>query len=133
MIYLDTSALFKLIVLETESGAFREYLEVAATDTLVTSQIGVVELLRSARRLGPIAAAGAQRLIPGLATAPMNADIVTLAAELQPPELRTLDALHLATALTLKAGVVVSYDQRMLEACRVYGLDTASPGWSAQP
>jgi hypothetical protein len=62
---------------------------------------------------------------------PMDSQVVALARRLRPPVLRTLDAIHLASALLLDADVVLTYDARLAEACVENGLVVAAPGSGA--
>jgi predicted nucleic acid-binding protein len=64
----------------------------------------------------------------------LRSDVLAAAAELEPTALRTLDAIHLATALSLGGAfdAFVAYDERLLEAAHAYGLGTASPGTTAR-
>jgi predicted nucleic acid-binding protein len=128
VIYADTSALLKLVVAESESEDLLRYLDSLGAVTLVCSEVGHTELLRSARRFGPQSLRTARALLAGIDTAPLTHDIAALAAELTPDSLRTLDALHVATAMDLKADLVVTYDRRMAEACSANDVATASPG-----
>jgi predicted nucleic acid-binding protein len=127
LIYIDTSALLKLVVDEPESEALRAYL--SDRGPLVTSALSVTELLRAARRIAPSFEAPARALLDGLTLVEISRPILEAAALLHPPVLRTLDAIHLATALTQGAAleVVVTYDVRLRDAARAGGLDTDSP------
>lgn len=58
----------------------------------------------------------------------MTEDVTSLARRVAPNTLRTLDAIHLATAILLDVDVVVTYDQRLAAACEHHGLATAAPG-----
>lgn len=127
--YLDTSALVKLIVDEPESAALRRYLADIPTDTLFTAALTRTELVRTARRINAAAVTEARRALSGIATVTMTAAILDAAANLDPPLLRSLDAIHLATAL--RAGgdlrAVVTYDARMAEAAAALAIPVAVP------
>lgn len=130
MIYVDTSALIKLVVSEKESADLIDWLNTRSDIPLVTSIIGHVELIRAASRLGPAVTAAAQRLAATVDTLVLTDTIATLASTLPPPELRTLDALHLATAHFHrdKLTALCAYDQRLVAAARQQGLVVAAPG-----
>jgi hypothetical protein len=87
------------------------------------------EVLRRASFHGPGAVLAARRSLAPLTLITIDADILEVAALLRPLELRTLDAIHLASALSLGTdlGEVVTYDRRMQEAARALGLAVASP------
>ena len=130
MLYLDTSALVKLVVDERESADLAAWLDERPDDVLCTSAIGRVELIRSARRRGPETTPAATQLLSELVLIPVDHLVVEIAAALEPLALRTLDALHLASASSLGEAVtaVVAYDERLLGAARLLGITTASPG-----
>jgi len=128
--YLDTSAIVKLVVTEAESDALAAWLDDRADDVLCTSVVGKVELLRAARRHGPATAAAATTLIAELALVPLDPPVLELAASIGDEALRSLDALHLASAASLGSGLahVVTYDARMADGARSLGLQVVSPG-----
>jgi predicted nucleic acid-binding protein len=127
VIYADTSALAKLVVREAETGALRRWLSEQG-DFLVTNQIGVVELQRLAARVGPDAACGAAQLLARIDQLALTATAVSRAAALPPPEMRALDALHVASAAELEElSVLLTYDQRLADAAARHGLCVASP------
>jgi len=86
----------------------------------------------AARQAGDVGRARARSVLLGLTTVPVDRQIVDAAAALGPDSLRSLDAIHVATALAVDDGDLVfySYDRRALEAARANGLRTASPGAS---
>lgn len=116
----------KLIVDEDESRALRAFLQ-ARRDLVAASIVAAVEVRRVARRVRREREAEEQ--LDGVTWIELDQDIVQLAARVDPPELRSLDALHLATALSIRAhvGAFIAYDRRLLEAARAAGLVTASP------
>ncbi|MHA7246366.1 type II toxin-antitoxin system VapC family toxin [Arthrobacter tecti] len=124
---MDTSALVKMIVTEAESAKLLTYLG-SRDERLATSQIGAVELARSSRRRDSSAASRSKELLASIEIAPLTLEISRKAAELEPFSLRTLDAIHVATADELRAALVISYNQRMIEACAANGLEVAFPG-----
>jgi predicted nucleic acid-binding protein len=127
LLYLDSSALVKLIVPERETHALRERL--ALTPERASSRLAVVELTRALRRLnapGEVrrrAAAVLERI--GLIQ--VDQAILDLASELEPPTLRSLDAIHLATALRLGPDLdaLVTYDALLARAARDHGLQSS--------
>lgn len=128
-LYLDTSALVKLVSSEPRSPALRSYLENHAADSRFTSALTRTELIRAALRHGSAAAvAHARRLLTRLDFVALSTRLLDVAALLPPRELRSLDAIHLAAAQTapdLRA--LVTYDARMAEAAVAAGLVVAQP------
>ena len=96
--YLDTSAFIKLVRSEPESAALRREL---AGRELLSSALLTVEGRRAARRSGELASERARAALTAITLIPLDQPILDAAAELDPAELRSLDALHLATALSL--------------------------------
>ena len=125
--YLDASAFVKLLSPERESIALKEFLEDHPGQT--SSAILDIEAHRVATRLGPAVEARVARLLAPLNLVPLNAEVRALARIVAPPALRTLDAIHLASAIGLGAdlGVFVAYDNRLLEAAAQAGLPVAAP------
>lgn len=129
--YLDTSALVKLVVRESESAALQDWIR-AGRDTgtsLTTSTLATVELTRAARRHSAAAARTAADLLPRLDHITMSSDVLRDAARLEPATLRTLDAIHLASARLVAASLsaFVAYDERLLDAARTAGLAALVP------
>jgi hypothetical protein len=129
-VYLDSSALVKIVVREKESEALLAF--VAANPARVTSAVSVTEVRRAIGRLpGRRAQADRARLVlDGMALLAVDLEILDRAAGLGPPELRTLDAIHIASALSLGGDLraFVTYDERQLAAARKAGLPVAAPG-----
>jgi predicted nucleic acid-binding protein len=131
-IYLDTSALAKVFIAETESGDLRQWLaEQNGPVRLVSSTLLAVELTRLLSLVNPAMLGPAESFLSTdvdlvQITPPLLAD----ATRVPPPRLRTLDAIHLATALDLKGSldVVLSYDKLLVEAVGASGLAAVSPG-----
>lgn len=127
--YADTSALFKLVHPKAETDALRGWLAEHRVH-LLTNSVGVVELLRAAARSGESVTAAARTLVDRVTVLQVTGRTFELAAEVRPTSVRTLDALHVATALmAADLDVLLGYDRRMLDAARAVGLTTASPGW----
>jgi predicted nucleic acid-binding protein len=128
-IYMDTSALVKLIVAEQESRSLRSFLRQRAEDSLFSAALARTELLRAVAPNGAQAIVDARNLLSGLDTVVLTRQLLDDAGTLLPLRLRSLDAIHLVAAQragdTLRA--VVSYDARMLSAAADLGIATASP------
>lgn len=132
MIYLDTSALVKLIVQEGESADLRRWLADADDRDHVTSAVGRVELMRTALRSGDpeIVAAARRMLDEDLDILAVTDDVIETAETIGPESLRSLDAIHLGSAaqLTDALTAIVVYDHRLIEGCRDLGYPIESPG-----
>ena len=125
--YLDASALVKIIAPEQESHALLVWLR--SRGRLATSVIARVEVGRVLLRLNLQPTARASALLAAVDEVPLSSAIVDRAAAIMPAELRSLDAIHLASALELSADldVVVTYDRRMADAARNLGLRVVAP------
>ncbi|MCV7076141.1 MULTISPECIES: type II toxin-antitoxin system VapC family toxin [Mycobacterium] len=133
MIYLDTSALTKLLIAEPETPELQNWLTTqnGQGEYGVTSALGRVELMRVVARYGqPGHAERARYLLDGLDIVPLAEPVIALAETIGPVSLRSLDAIHLAAASQIKRELraFVTYDHRLLDGCRAVGLATASPG-----
>ena len=126
--YLDTSALVKLVVTEPESAALRTWLE-AQTQPLVSSDLARAELIRVTRRAAPQLVVHARQVLDILVLMPLSGPVFDQAGRLEPPTLRTLDAVHLAAALDLvdDLEVIITYDERLAEAARTNGVPVLAP------
>lgn len=128
-IYLDTSALVKLVVAEDESQALRHFLGTHADDSLFSAALARTELIRAVAPNGHAAIADAKDLLNGLDTVTLTRQLLDDAGTLLPLRLRSLDAIHLAAAQ--RAGdslrAVITYDTRMLAAAADLGISAASP------
>lgn len=125
--YVDSSALVKLVVYEAETEALRKFL--ASSDQMTSSLVTRVELSRAVARRLPEAGAVAQALLESVVIVGLDARIATRAAGLAPASVRSLDAIHLATALELGADLTafVCYDDRLSAAATALGLQVVSP------
>lgn len=133
-LYLDASALVKLIAKEPESPALTAYVGGAS---MASSELVLAEVPRAIRRLRTGRRRGEQeglaremeRVLRQLAFVPLTRKVVTDAGRYPEAFLRTLDAVHLASAITIEAelGTFVSYDERQIEAARHAGLGVAFP------
>lgn len=127
MIYADTSALAKLVIAEAETPALREWIS-KQDARLVTNSIGVVELRRLAARVSQQAVETATALLARIDRVALTPAALALAGQFPPAAVRTLDALHLASAAELlELQVVLTYDRRMAEAATLYGLPVQTP------
>lgn len=127
MIYVDSSALVKLVVEEPESGALRGLLQ--EDPEQLASAIVEVEVPRAVRRAIPALLPQAQRVVAQVAVVGLSEQIRARAALLEPVTLRSLDALHLATALEVRDELdgLVTYDARMAETARALGVAVLAP------
>lgn len=125
-LYADSSALVKLVLTEPESPALGTYIE---DHRLVTSEVALVEVVRAERVADPPASPimSAISLFDRIELVAVTRDLLRRAAELTSERLRSLDAIHLATALEVDPDEVVAYDRRLLEAAEAAGLRTSSP------
>lgn len=127
LLYLDSSAIVKLVVPEPETKALREFLR--SWPERVSSVVARIEVERVARRLGGGAIRRARTVMSRIALVEIDDEVVRTAASLDPPTLRTLDAIHLATVLSLRSelGVVCVYDSRLAAAASANGIEAAGP------
>lgn len=134
-VYVDSSALLKRVLAEPESDALSSALAKHARDgvALVSSSLGWIEVSRALRarftdRDDDDVNDRCDAALSGILERPIDADVVALARRLRPPVLRSLDAVHLASALLTDVDAIVAYDVHLLDAARHHGLTTASPG-----
>lgn len=130
MIYLDSSALLKLLVEEHESAALERWISARADTPLVSSELARIEVVRASRRLHVDALPAARALLAQLDLIPLTSNLVDEAADVGEPLLRSLDALHLASALSIGADLsaFVAYDHRLSRAAAAVGLESLRPG-----
>ena len=130
MIYLDTSALLKLLHDERESAALESWLLERDATPVVSSELAKVEVFRACRRVNIDALPEARTLLSGIDLIPLTGDVVDQAAEVGDPLLRSLDALHLASALSIRTDLsaFVAYDHRLTQAASAAGLTPLCPG-----
>lgn len=135
MIYLDSSALMKLVREEAETTALQEWLSDHPDESVVTSELGRVEVLRAARRVGDEALAEARAVVGDVDLIPLDRAVQDVASDIGEPLLRTLDALHLASALLLKdvLTALIAYDHRLVDAALTAGLVVVTPGSDGLP
>ncbi len=127
MIYADASALVKLVLPEAESSAMVELAKGAPR--LVTSALGATEMRRAVRRDQPERLWAVEKALSEIAIVEISHEVLRIANVLGPITLRTLDAIHLASALFIREEIdsFVVYDTRLAEAARAAGLPVVSP------
>ncbi len=127
-VYVDTSALLKLVVAEPESASLRGFLEGSAT-TAVSSDLARTEVIRAVRREAPEQVVAARAVLDSLVLLTVTTETFEVAGRLDPSILRSLDALHLAAALSLGDDLeaMITYDERLAQACRANGVDVLAP------
>jgi predicted nucleic acid-binding protein len=125
--YLDASALVKLVVPECESSALR--IELAGWPRRASSALTRAELVRACTRIDSAARNRARDLLDGLSLLSVTERVLDEAASIRPVSLRTLDAIHIATALVLRdtLGALITYDDRMADAATRAGLRVLVP------
>jgi predicted nucleic acid-binding protein len=125
--YLDSSAIVKLAVREPESLALRRYLRRRLP--LISSALARTEVLRALLPAGDEAVTRGRTVLQRIDLIRVNDRILNAAGVLRPPELRSLDAIHLATAEELgdELGVLVTYDDRMVNAAKRMGYKIVQP------
>lgn len=131
MIYLDTSALVKLVWAEASTAELVTWLGQYEDVPLLSSTLTDIELRRAVWRVDPTAMPDAELILAELIMHPIDPIVVRRAGQLSQPHLRSLDAIHLATATgSLRRGDVqhfVTYDERLLQAATEIGLPALSP------
>lgn len=133
-VYLDSSALLKRAITERESTRLEGTIEqhVAGRATLVSSTLAWIEIGRAIRSRYqasfPDVADQVEAALAGVAEQRIDAEVVSLGRRLNPDLLRSLDAIHLASALLVDADVLLTYDARLAAACRLNGLRCEMPG-----
>ncbi|MFD2763760.1 type II toxin-antitoxin system VapC family toxin [Micromonospora eburnea] len=134
MIYLDSAAVIKLLRREQETPELVGWLNERVGMSMVSSALVEVEVPRALRRAAPQALVGVPSVLGRLYRVEIDAAVRAAAGAYAEPLLRSLDAIHLATAeiLARQAGAdfaaFVTYDRRLLDAAKAVGLPVASPG-----
>ena len=130
MIYLDSAAVVKLASAEPETPALVAWLNARARAQLIASALVELEVPRALRRCAPAAIAAVPGILAMLYRFEINATVRAAAASFPDAALRSLDAIHLATAHQVADQIeaFVTYDVRLLGAARRAGLPVASPG-----
>jgi predicted nucleic acid-binding protein len=128
LLYLDSSALVKLVVAERETPALLDFL--GRWPHRVSSALARVEILRAVKRIGAATAVRrrAARVLARVALVRIDEPVLAAAVRLRPADLRTLDAIHIATAQSLDdLGGIVTYDARLARAASRVRLAVWSP------
>jgi len=130
VIYLDTSALLKLVRVETQTAELTSWLADQPDAPLVSSALSQVEVLRACRRIDERLLERGRAVLAVLDLVPIDDDVLDAAADIPDRSLRSLDALHLASALSLDPDLetFVAYDTRLVTAAEAVGLAVAQPG-----
>lgn len=129
MIYLDSSALVKLLFSEPESEALSSWLSARTEQPKLTSQVSVVEVVRTCRRVDAEVEPTARRLLASLDLVPVSQAVVEWATHVGSTSLSSLGAIQLATALTVAEDLeaIIAYDRRLLEVGESERLPVTSP------
>ncbi len=130
--YLDSSALVKLIVQEPESAALRRFLR--AHPQRVSCSVARVEVPRAVRYLGAMVLRRARQVLRRVHVIRLDEPLLDAAAALDPRILRSLDAIHLAAAQAIspELDAVITLDQRMADAAALLGFTVRRAGVKAQ-
>jgi hypothetical protein len=129
MIYLDSAAIVKLVHAEPESPALRRWLDKRAETGWISSVLTEIESFRALARYAPEAVSRLPAVLDQIDLIGLDPRIRILARTVQPVTVRSLDAIHLGTALQSRPGLTsfVTYDERLLDAARAAGLPVDSP------
>ncbi len=136
VIYLDTSGAMKLVRLEAHSDDLSRWLKERRGMPVLSSVLIEVELMRATRRSAPGRTARAADVLHGIGVVTLSPSVIARAVAYDDPDLRSLDAIHLATAehvVSVTHEVLeafVAYDERLADAARLVGLPVAAPGLS---
>ena len=126
-VYLDSSAIVKLVVRERESAALRRFL--AARQERVSCALARTEVLHAVRHLGPAATQRARRVLRRIDLIRLDDAILDTAGMLEPRILRSLDAIHLTAAQLLapELDAFVTYDRRLADGALLLGFPVEAP------
>ena len=129
MIYLDSAAVVKLAHPEPESPALRRWLNDRSETGWISSVLTEIESFRALARYVPDAVSRLPAVLDQIDLIDLDPRIRILARTVKPATVRSLDAIHLGTALHSRPGLTsfVTYDTRLLDAARAAGLPVASP------
>jgi len=127
-LYVDTSGLAKLVLHETEGPALKSYLGENEL-TMVSSELTEVELVRVVARVDAGLVRLARNLLDSLFLLPITSSVRRAAGELFPGKIKSLNAIHLTTALEIKDDLagLLTYDNRMADLANEAGLETPRP------
>jgi uncharacterized protein len=126
-LFADSSALAKLLVEEPETAALEAYVTVPDA-SISASALVRVELARVVRVRNPAAAPKLHDLLAGLTLVPVVDRVLAVAASLGHARLRSLDAVHLASAVVAGADRLLVYDRELAEAAEAAGIQAVAPG-----
>lgn len=134
MIYFDSSALVKLLVEEPESAALVAWVADREQVPTISSELLKVEVVRALRRLDPAGVPDARALVSELDLIPLTGLVVDQAGEAGDPLLRSLDAIHLVSAMSVRDELTafVAYDTRLTTAAQAAGLPVRQPGRASE-
>ena len=129
MIYLDSAAVVKLAHVEAESPALRAWLDERAETGWVSSVLTEIESFRALARYAPDAVSRLPAVLDQIELIDLDPPIQILAQTVRPATVRSLDAIHLGTALHARGTLTsfVTYDKRLLDAAAAAGLPVDSP------
>jgi predicted nucleic acid-binding protein len=129
LIYLDTSAFLKTVLVEAESAALQSYLDCHPERGLVSSSLLAVEARRGVLRLRPALLPRTDVILGRIEQIGISDAVIESAGRLPDPRLRSLDAIRLATALLIQDDVeaLLTYDARLRQVAEAHGLATAAP------
>ncbi|HXL88565.1 MAG TPA: type II toxin-antitoxin system VapC family toxin [Streptosporangiaceae bacterium] len=129
MIYLDSAAVVKLVHAEAESQALRDWLDERAETGWISSALVEIESFRALARYAPEAITRLHLVLDQIDILDISPRVRILAQTVRPVTVRSLDAIHLGTALDIRSILTsfVTYDKRLLDAAAAAGLPTSSP------
>jgi len=129
MIYVDSAAVVKLVHAEPESSALRDWLDQRAETGWISSVLTEIESFRALARYAPDAVSRLPAVLDLIDLIDLEPPIRVLAQAVRPATVRSLDAIHLGTALNARRTLTsfVTYDKRLLDAARTAGLPAGSP------
>jgi predicted nucleic acid-binding protein len=125
--YADSSAILKLLILEKESADLTDFIDFTIKSSVLTR----VEVIRVLYKIAPEKIDRAQIILAGIDLTPLNPAILSMAENFAPAiTLKSLDALHVATAIFLDKSVegVITYDKAIIKNAKELGIKVASPG-----
>jgi hypothetical protein len=130
LLYLDASAITKLVIEEAETASLQAFV---SGEILATARVAVIEVGKAVARANP--EADARPILARFAMVELDAELASTATGMGGASLRALDALHVASALRLGPDLeaFVTYDARQADAARLAGLRIASPGVTSLP
>ena len=125
--YADSSAILKLLIVEKESADLTDFIDFTIKSSVLTR----VEVIRVLYKIAPEKIDRAQIILAGIDLTPVNPAILSMAENFAPAiTLKSLDALHVATAIFLDKSVegVITYDKAMIKNAKELGIKVISPG-----